>query len=157
MIEIDISGFGPVRLANLVTDFTGTLSCDGILLQGVGEKLREISEHLAVHILTADTCGTAIWELEGLPCTTHIVSGAGIDLQKEEFVRKLGPEQVVAFGNGCNDRKMLKAARLGIAVSGSERCSTDALMAADVHVSDVIDAFDLLLKSKRCKATLLRF
>lgn len=154
MIEIDIPGFGPVRLEHLVCDFTGTLSCDGILMEGVAEKIREISGHLAVHILTADTCGTARSELEELPCTVHIVSGSGIDLRKEEFVRKLGPEQVVAIGNGCNDRRMLKAARLGIAVSGSEGCSTDALMASDVHVCHVIDAFDLLLKPKRCKATL---
>jgi soluble P-type ATPase len=137
-----------------VSDFTGTLSCDGILLEGVAEKIREISGHLAVHILTADTYGTAISELEGLPCITHIVSGSGIDLRKEEFVRDLGAEQVVAMGNGCNDRRMLKAARLGIAVTGTEGCSTDALMASDVHVCHVIDAFDLLLKSKRCKATL---
>ena len=154
MIEIDIPGFGLVRLAHLVCDFTGTLSCDGILLQGVAEKIREISGHLAVHILTADTCGTAISEMEGLPCTTHIVSGSGIYLRKEKFVRDLGAEQVVAIGNGCNDRRMLKAARLGIAVSGAEGCSTDALMAADIHVHDVIDALDLLLKPKRCKATL---
>jgi soluble P-type ATPase len=154
MIEIDIPGFGPVRLEHLVSDFTGTLSCDGILLEGVAEKIREISGHLSVHVLTADTCGTVIRELEGLPCTTHIVAGAGIDVRKEEFVRELGPEGVVAIGNGCNDRKMLKAARLGIAVTGAEGCSTEALIASDVHVSDIIDAFDLLLKSKRCKATL---
>jgi soluble P-type ATPase len=154
MIEIDIPGFGPVRLGFLVSDFTGTLSCDGVLLEGVKEKIREISGHLTVHILTADTCGTAVSELEGLLCTTHIISGSGIDIRKEAFVRDLGAEQVVAMGNGCNDRRMLKAARLGIAVSGAEGCSTDALMASDVHVPDVIDAFDLLLKPKRCKATL---
>ena len=72
MIEIDIPGFGSVRLSHLVCDFTGTLSCDGILLAGVAEKIREISGHLTVHILTADTCGTARSELEELPCTVHI-------------------------------------------------------------------------------------
>jgi soluble P-type ATPase len=156
MIEIDIPGFGLVRLEHMVSDFTGTLSCDGILLEGVAEKIREISGRLTVDILTADTFGTAWSALEGLPCTVHLLcsSSVGIDGRKEEFVRELGPEGVVAIGNGCNDRKMLKAARLGITVTGTEGCSVDALMAADIHVHDVIDAFDLLLKPKRCKATL---
>lgn len=154
MIEIEIPGFGPVRLAHLVSDFTGTLSCDGTLLEGVADKLREISGHLKVHVLTADTCGTARTEMAGLPCVIHIVSGSNIDVRKEEFVRKLGAGQVAAVGNGSNDRRMLEAARLGIAVTGAEGCATGALMAADVHVCHVIDAFDLLLKPKRLLATL---
>lgn len=154
MIEIEIPGFGPLHLVHLVSDFTGTLSCDGILLDGVADKIREIAGHLKVHVLTADTCGTARSELAGLPCVIHIVSGADIDVRKEEFVRELGAEQVVAVGNGCNDRRMLKAARLGIAVSGTEGCSADAIKTADVHICHVIDAFDLLLKPKRLKATL---
>lgn len=156
MIKIDIPGFGPVRLKHLVSDFTGTLSCDGILLEGVGEKIRQISKRLTVDILTADTFGTAWSELEELPCSIHVLSGFCVDMdaRKEEFIRKLGPEGVVAIGNGCNDRRMLKAARLGIAVTGVEGCSVDALMAADIHVCSVIDAFDLLLKPKRGKATL---
>ena len=72
MIGIDIPGFGPFRLAHLVSDFTGTLACDGIPLEGVTEMIREISGHLAVHILTADTCGTARLEPEELPCTVHL-------------------------------------------------------------------------------------
>jgi len=36
MLEIAVPGFGPVRLAHLVSDFTGTLSVDGELLPGVG-------------------------------------------------------------------------------------------------------------------------
>jgi len=154
MIEIDIPGFGLVRLGHLVSDFSGTLARDGILLEGVAEKIREISGHLAVHILTADTCGTARAEMEKLPCKIHIVSGAAIDVRKEEYVRDLGAGQVAAFGNGHNDRRMLKIARIGIAVSGTEGCSSDAIMAADAHVSHVIDAFDMLLKPNRCKATL---
>jgi len=118
MIGIDIPGFGPVRLGHLVSDFTGTLSWDGILLEGVAERIREISKQLTVDILTADTFKTAWSETEGLPCTVHLVSGSGLDDRKTQFLRELGPEGVVAFGNGMNDRKMLKAARLGIAVSG---------------------------------------
>jgi soluble P-type ATPase len=63
-------------------------------------------------------------------------------------------EHVVAFGNGKNDRRMLKAARIGIAVSEGEGCAVDALMASDIHVRSVLDGLNLLLNPKRCKATL---
>ncbi len=35
MFELDIPGFGSVRLEHLVSDFTGTLSVDGKLFPGV--------------------------------------------------------------------------------------------------------------------------
>ena len=63
-------------------------------------------------------------------------------------------ERVVAFGNGNNDRKMLKAARIGIAVSQREGCAADAIMAADIHVTSANAGLDLLLHPKRMKATL---
>ncbi|MEW6214921.1 MAG: HAD hydrolase family protein [Nitrospirota bacterium] len=154
MFEIDIPGFGFVRLKHLVSDFTGTLSVDGRLLQGVRGQLNEIAKFLKVHILTADTFGKAKEELNGINCEIHILSGEDHDVQKEEYVKKLGAESVVAFGNGNNDRKMLKAARIGIAVSQGEGCAVDAIMAADIHVTSADIGLDLLLHPKRCKATL---
>lgn len=154
MIEIDVPGFGFVRLEHLVSDFTGTLSVDGQLLPGVKEQLNEIAKFLKIHILTADTFGRAKAELEGIDCEIHILSGEDHDMQKEKYVKKLGVDNVVAFGNGNNDRKMLKAAKIGVAVCLNEGCSIDAIKAADILVISIIDAFDLLLNSKRCKATL---
>ncbi|MGD6806653.1 MAG: HAD hydrolase family protein [Candidatus Bathyarchaeia archaeon] len=49
-----------------------------------------------------------------------------MDKQKEAYVNGLGADSVVAFGNGRNDRRMLKAARMGVAVLGREGCATDA-------------------------------
>jgi len=154
MIEVDIPGFGFVRLEHLVSDFTGTLSIDGRLLPWVKERLNEVSNLLKVHIITADTFGMAQSELEGVNCMMHILSGEDHDLQKENYVKVLGPFSVVALGNGNNDRKMLKAARIGIAVCLNEGCSVDALTSADILVKSPIDAFDLLLYPKRLKATL---
>ena len=135
MLEIDIPGFGLVRLEHLVSDFTGTLSVDGVLLPGVKSQLNEIAEFLVIHILTADTFGKAREELNGINCEMHILSGDDHDVQKEEYVKKLGAETVIAFGNGNNDRKMLKAARIGIAVSQGEGCAVDAITSADIHVA----------------------
>ncbi|MEW6586132.1 MAG: HAD hydrolase family protein [Nitrospirota bacterium] len=151
---IEIPGFGAVKLEHLVSDFTGTLSVDGRLLPGVRGQLNEIAKFLRVHILTADTFGKAREELEGIDCEIRILKGKNHDLQKEEYVKKLGAEKVVAFGNGNNDRKMLKAARVGIAVSQGEGCAAEAIMAANIHVTNANVGLDLLLHPKRCKATL---
>jgi soluble P-type ATPase len=153
MLEIDIPGFGLVRLEHLVSDFTGTLSVDGVLFPGVKGQLNEIAKFLVIHILTADTFGKAKKELEGVDCELHILKGKKHDVQKEEYVKKLGAESVVAFGNGNNDRKMLKAARIGIAVSQGEGCAVDAITSADIHVTSANIGLDLLLHPKRIKAT----
>jgi len=154
MFEIDIPGFGLLKLEHLVTDFTGTLSVDGMLLPGIREQLKKISEFLKVHVVTADTFGKAKGELEGINCEFHLLHGEDHDVQKEDYVTKLGPGMVVALGNGNNDRKMLKVVRVGIAVCLQEGCSKDALSSADILVTSAKDALDLLLTPKRLKATL---
>lgn len=154
MLEIDIPGFGKVKLEYLVSDFTGTLSVDGQLSPGVRDHLSRIAGFLKIHIVTADTFGKAKDELEGIPCEIQILKGKGHDIQKEEYITRLGADHVVAFGNGINDRKMLKVARIGIAVSQGEGCAVDAIHAADIHVTSARDGLGLLLNTKRCKATL---
>ena len=154
MLEIDIPGFGPVGFEYLVSDFTGTLSVGGKLISGVKDALNQIAGFLEIHILTADTFGAAKEELKNVNCIIHILSGASHDIQKEDYITNLGVEKVVALGNGNNDRRMLKAARVGIAVSEGEGCSVDAIMSADIQVNRAMDALDLLLNTKRLKATL---
>jgi soluble P-type ATPase len=154
MLEIDIPGFGGVTLKHMVTDFTGTLSVDGRLAPGAVERLNKVAEFLDVHVLTADTFGRARAELDGVNCRVHILEGKNHDVQKEEFVKGLGSENVIALGNGNNDRKMLKASRIGVAVCLQEGCAADAVTSADILVASTLDAIDLLLNPKRMKATL---
>ena len=154
MLEIDISGFGPVKLEHLVSDFTGTLSVNGIIMPGVKERLTKVAETLQVHIITADTYGTAQHELEDIKSEIHILKGPRLDIQKEEYTVGLTRELVIVLGNGNNDRLMLKAARIGIAVTEGEGCSVEAIMAANIHVRSVIEGLDLLLEPMRLKATL---
>ena len=94
MFELDIPGFGQVKLRYLVSDFTGTLSVDGKLSPGVREQLNRIAEFLKVHVLTADTFGMARVELQGVPCEIHILEGERHDIQKEKFVQTLGSEAI---------------------------------------------------------------
>ena len=154
MLELEIPGFGAVRAEHLVSDFTGTLAVDGKLLPGIEEKLAAIAKFLKIHVVTSDTLGVVRSEMKGLPCVIHILSGTDHDLQKEDYVKKLDPEKVIAIGNGKNDRRMLKAARIGIAVSGEEGCAVDALLNADIHARSAAEGLALLIQPNRVKATL---
>jgi soluble P-type ATPase len=154
MLEINVPGFGMVRLEYLVTDFSGTLSVDGKLLPGVREQLNALAQLLTVHIVTADTFGTVQREVKGIQGELKLLSLDDQDIQKEEYVKKLGADHVVAVGNGNNDRRMLRAARLGIAVIEGEGASSQAVMAATIVVRNIADAFNLLLNPTQCKATL---
>ena len=154
MLEIQIPGFGVTRLEHLVSDFTGTLSVDGSLLPKVRDRLHRIAEFMHIHILTADTFGMAQREMQDIPCELFILTGENHDIQKENYVRNINAEKVIAFGNGNNDRRMLKTARVGMAVSQEEGCAVAALLAADIHVTSAVSGLDLLLHPKRLKAAL---
>jgi soluble P-type ATPase len=154
MIRVEIPGTGLFEFEHFVTDFSGTLSEDGILLPRLKEKLNELSERLNVHVLTSDTFGRAREQLRGVNCILHILEGGQHVAQKERYVNDLGAERVVALGNGNNDELMLKAAKLGIAVCLKEGCSKKAFQAAKIFVLSPIDAIDLFLSAKRLIATL---
>lgn len=153
-LKIDVPGFGRLRIGHLVLDFNGTLAMDGRLLPGVRSRLRRLARLMTIHVLTADTFGSARRELADAPCALVILGARGQDAAKARYVRALGKTGVVCVGNGRNDRAMLRAARLGIAVIQGECASTQALGAADVVAHSVIDALDLLLESRRLVATL---
>ena len=156
MLSLAIPGCGLFELRHCVLDFSGTLSVDGQLLEGVRERLGLLAEQLEVHVLTSDTHGGARQALVGVPGTLHILQGERHELQKQQHVVRLGAAGVVAIGNGNNDVSMLQAARLGIAVCAAEGCSVAALTAAAVLVGSPLDALDLLLNPKRLTATLRR-
>lgn len=154
MIELDIPGYGALRLEHLVSDFTGTLAFDGRLLPGVKELLNDLARVVTVHVLTADTFGRCREELEGVNCSLTVLSGPDVDLQKEAYIRTLGTERTASVGNGVNDRRMLKAARVGIAVTGREGCAVEAMVNANIVVNDIRDALGFFVHPKRLTATL---
>jgi soluble P-type ATPase len=154
MLELHIPGFKYLRLAHLVLDYNGTLACDGCPLKGVRERLGSLSEHLAIHILTADTFGTVQGQVAHWPCRVEVIPR---DLEAEAkvgYVQGLGAEQAVAVGNGRNDRLMLKEAALGMAVVQTEGTAVETLWVADLVAPGILEALDLLLHPQRLKATL---
>ena len=135
-------------------DYNGTLALDGTLLPGVGPVLRELSEQLAIHVLTADTFGYAALELQSLPLTFSIVPAGKQDEHKKNYVEVLGAERCACIGNGRNDCLMLACAAVGIAVIQQECAAAAALECADIIAPDIFSALGLLQNPLRMAATL---
>ena len=154
MITIAIPGRPTLEIEHLVTDFNGTIAETGLLLPGVQERLRVLSERLQVIVLTADTFGRAASELRDLPVELEILNGGNEDEAKASRVKNLGSSSTIALGNGHNDRLMLAEAALGLVVIQSEGTARSALEAGDVLFRDVRDALDTLVDSQRLVATL---
>lgn len=154
MITVDIPGVRELRLEHLVLDYNGTLAEDGVLLPGVAASLASLARMLRIHVVTADTFGSAAQQLSELPVDVIVVPGAAQADRKLEFILGLGADTVVAIGNGRNDRKMLEAAALGIALIQREGGAVETLLSADIAASGILDALVLLQRPMRLVATL---
>jgi len=154
MIEIDIPGYRTLAIEHIVFDYNGTLAVDGEVIPGVKEALRSLAERLTIHILTADTFGKVKSRLSDLPCEITILPENEQDIGKRNFVQSLGDDRTVAVGNGRNDRLMLQASVLGIAVILGEGASAQTLAMADVVCTSILDALALLDNPLRLVATL---
>ncbi|HHE55975.1 MAG TPA: ATPase P [Caldithrix abyssi] len=154
MIEIEIPGFKKLQLKYLVMDYNGTLAIDGKLIEGVENRLYALADHLEIHVITADTFGLVKTYLENFPIQLKIITSTEQGKQKWQYVRQLGSGQVVAIGNGRNDRLMLKEAKLGIATIQAEGSAMETIQSADIVVNHINDALDLLREKLRLTATL---
>jgi P-type E1-E2 ATPase len=154
MLTVNIPATGVLELNHIVLDFNGTIACDGKLLPGVAEKLNLLSDKLDIHILTADTFGTCAEACRGIRGSVNILAEPAGTKEKESFVTALGASKTAAVGNGANDCMMLRAAALGILVIEKEGAAVKSLQAADVVVTDISHALDMLLQPKRLTATL---
>jgi P-type E1-E2 ATPase len=154
MINVSIPGWGELSIEYLVVDFNGTTGYEGKMKKGVKEAIERISRYLKVFIITADTYDSADAELTATSFTVVKVAKVDSGTEKARVVRELGPEKVAAIGNGANDAEMLKEAALGIGVIGEEGCATSLIKEADVIVSDILNAFGLILHPERVVATL---
>jgi len=157
-IAIDIPGFGKLQINAILTDYTGTLSFNGKLSPGVRERLLRLAELADIHVVSADSFGTAEKELEGLPVICKKLEGTGEDVQKRLYAETLDPRHVASFGNGNNDRLHMKLVKesggLTIAVDNGEGCAHEAIRNANVIVAGAVNALDLLLEPTRLRATL---
>lgn len=154
MLGIDIPGIKTIYAEHLVLDYNGTVAEDGKLISGVSEILNRLSDRLEVHVITADTFGKAAAELAGVKCTLDIIGKGDQQKQKLDFIKSLGLNTVISIGNGFNDMLMLREAALGISVIQKEGASAKTVAAADIIVTSIIDALELILNPLRIAATL---
>ena len=154
MLAVDIPGFGNLRVAHLVLDYNGTLAEDGNLLDGVAPRLRALSAKLSIHVVTADTFGSAAQELAGLPLQLVVVADSDQTQAKLKFVQHLDASSVVAIVNGQNDRKMAGAVALAVAVVQREGAAVATLAETDVVARGIVEPLELLQNPMRLVATL---
>lgn len=152
-IKLDIPQreHGTIELQHAVFDINGTLAIDGIAAQEVVNMLRQLSAQLSIHLITAGTHGHLAQLEQTLGFPIRLIEKGE---EKVRYVQQLGPEHVIAFGNGLNDVGMLRLAVLGVAVMTREGVASRAVQAADILVSSPIYALELLLKPNRLIATL---
>jgi soluble P-type ATPase len=154
-LDLEIPGWGTLKLQNALLDLNGTLALDGILPETVEKRLHRLQELLTVYVVTADTHGTVADLLRDCSDLEILRIEVGNEAeQKCDLLEKLGVSHTVALGNGANDTLMLRKACLGICVMQGEGTSLQALLAGDILVRSADEALDLLLKPARLLATL---
>ena len=154
MIDLDVPGCGKLQFDHLVCDVNGTLAFDGELIAGVADRIKTISSLLKIHLVTANTHGKQDIIDRELGTNAVILQAGDEAVQKADYVEKLDSRKVIAIGQGANDRLMLKKAGLGICVLSCEGSFMQTVLAADILVPDILNAFDLITHPKRLVATL---
>ena len=153
MLNIQIPGRELLSLSHLVLDYNGTIAEDGNIIEGIRPRLAELAKDLSIYVITADTHGTAAKKCEGLPLQVLTFPTVQVGaIKAAETGKRTGG--VVTIGNGFNDIQMSDAADLSICVIGREGCCGALLAHADIVVTSIEDALDLLLKTGRVRATL---
>ncbi|WP_035293298.1 HAD family hydrolase [Clostridium sp. KNHs214] len=155
MIKLDIPGYKKLKIKNVVFDFNGTIAKDGVLVEGIRERIHALKDlGLDVYVLTADTNGSVAQQCRDLPVNIEIFAKGDALEEKKNVVERLGADNTIAVGNGRNDIDMFKSSELSIAILGSEGCYSKTLLEADIVVNSSVDAVELLLNPNRIKATL---
>jgi len=153
-MEINIPGTGTLDIKNILLDYNGTLAVDGILIPGVKDLLNELSGQFGIHVITADTFGSAEAELNGIKCTFTRLNPENQSEAKLQYLIECGKDNTASIGNGKNDRYMLKESILGIAVVQGEGAFTETLIMSDIVCSTILTALEFFRKPKRLVATM---
>lgn len=153
MKTISVPGYGTVELENVVLDLNGTLTESGDFIPGVLDYLKTLrAEGFKIYILSGDTRGTLRQTFEDSPGFETVVTKTA--REKRTFVESVGPEHTVCVGNGNIDVEMFKVARLSICTIQAEGATTKAMLQADIVVTHIKHALEILLDPAKLIATL---
>ena len=151
---IEIPNYKRIKLINIVLDYNGTIAKDGVLKDEVKTILPELASKYRVHVITADTFGSAHEQLKGFDVEVKVLQSDNHTLEKAEYVKSLNATRCAAIGNGNNDMKMIEVAEIGITIIGDEGCSMKSIIKSDLVCKSIEDALELFLNKKRLIATL---
>ena len=153
MKTIAIPGWGNMELRHVVVDLNGTITESGAFIPGVLDRLTALHQQgYAVFVLSGDTRGNLKERLGRFPeIGVRITETAQA---KRAFVESLGPESTVCIGNGNIDIEMFKVAKLSICTLQGEGATPGALANADIVVTHIKDAIELLRDEDKLVATL---
>jgi soluble P-type ATPase len=150
---IAVPGWGSVELGNLVLDLNGTLTESGDFIPGVVDYLERLrAKGFKVYVLSADTRGVLQQTFELSPDIEAVVTETAED--KKRFVESIGAETTVCVGNGNIDVEMFKVARLSICTVQAEGAATKAVLHANIVVTHISHALEILLDPDKLIATL---
>ena len=153
-MKIVIPEYKTLEVDTLFLDMNGTIAVDGVIPESVRERLKALSEHFRIYVLTADTYGNAKEQCRELPVILETFPTGSAREYKRELVKATGAKRCVAVGNGRNDELMLKEAALSIAILDREGVYGKLLKTADLCVRSMQDGLDLLLYPSRIVAGL---
>lgn len=155
-ISINIPNKETYEIRYLVFDLNGTLTEEGILKNHIKQQIMVLEKHCKIYILTADTNNTAkaLEEEFQEKVSIHTLESNNHREEKGAFIETLGSANCIAFGNGNNDREMLRKAIIGVGVIGKEGMASSLFTTSDIVVGNMEDALGLLLRPSNLVATL---
>ncbi len=154
MISIEIPGYGDVKIDNILLDYNGTIASGGKLISSLKNIIEKLSNEVNLYVITADTFGTVAEEIKDLPIEIIKIKKENERQQKLEILVKLGPENTISYGNGNNDKSMIKESAVGVCIMGDEGCSRETLEVSDLVINSIEKGLLLLLDKNKLKATL---
>ncbi len=154
VIAVSIPGRSELIIHHVVFDFNGTLATDGKLSAETIELIDRLKREVQVHIITSDTYGTARAACQDLGVDLVTLSTDRAAEQKKSHVEQYGASTTCSIGNGANDVLMFQTSALAIMVIGHEGGATKALQSADIVVTSIESAIELLLMPHRIVAAL---
>jgi soluble P-type ATPase len=148
-----VPGWGSIKLENLVLDLNGTLTESGDFIPGVIDYLDKMrAEGFRIYILSGDTREALKHGLEKPADAEAVITRtAG---EKRDFVESIGADRTVCVGNGNIDVEMFKVAGLSICTIQAEGATLQAMQAADIVVTHINQAFEILIDPSKLIATL---
>jgi soluble P-type ATPase len=151
-MHFSIPGRQPMEIKTVILDLNGTLTIDGMMIDGVKERIEKLrSEALRLFLFSGDTQGTGAAIARDLGLEFRLTPDANA---KAAEAKTLEPETAATIGNGAIDLELFKTVRLRILTLQAEGVSPQTLLESDIVVPSVNDALDLFLKPKRLIATL---